>query len=51
MNDIIKSRRTSKKKVIEDVQKHLFAAQIMGNKESEKLIEKFLIQLLGHQEI
>ena len=37
--------------LIEQLQRYLFVAQIHDNKESLKLIEKILIQLLGYQDI
>ena len=45
-------RKTVKKmKLIEQLQRQLFVAQIMNNKESLFLIEKILIQLLGYYDM
>lgn len=40
-----------KVKLIEELQRALFVAQITNNEESLKWIEKILIQLLGYHEI
>jgi len=44
-------RQIKKVNLIENLQRYLFVAQIADNKESLKLIEKILVQLLGFQDI
>ena len=44
-------RQIEKMRLIDQLQRYLFVAQIYDNKESLKLIEKIFVQMLGYKDI